>query len=174
MILPDGALGIKWWPNPQYRWVGPAVFRGEVTIDGETLRTVHLKAMVEAYADVLVAATDIARGKTLSSGDVMLEKRGLSSVRGDAVQSLEEAVGLVTRSTILAGQIITSRGLLPRQLIKRNQMVNVETRVGGLVVRGRARSLANAVEGDVITCVNLESKEEFQGVVRDDSVVVVE
>ncbi|MCL4694114.1 MAG: flagellar basal body P-ring formation protein FlgA [Candidatus Hydrogenedentes bacterium] len=173
LVVPDGLVEVRWWPNPQYRWVGPGVFRGEVTVDGEVKRTVLVRAQVEAYTEVLVAATDIPRGSLISVADLQLEKRAMSQMRGNVLQSTGDAVGQVARSTIFPGQVITSRQLMPRQLIKRNQPVTVEARAGRLVIRSQARALMNGCEGDLITCVNPDSREEFQGVVRKDGVVVV-
>ena len=173
LVVPDGAVEIRWWPNPQYRWVGPGVFRGEVRVDGEVKRTILVRAQVEAYTDVLVAATDIPRGSLVSMSDVQLEKRAMSLMKGTVLKTMEDAVGQVARSTIFPGQVITSRQLMARQLIKRNQSITVEARAGGLVIRSQARALMNGSEGDLVTCMNLDSKEEFQGIVRKDGVVVV-
>jgi flagella basal body P-ring formation protein FlgA len=173
LIVPDGSVEIRWWPNPQYRWVGPGVFRGEVHVDGAVKRTVLVRAQVEAYTDVLVAVTDIPRGSLISASDVQLEKRAMSLMKGSVLQSTEDAVGQVARSTIFPGQVITNRQLMARQLIKRNQSVTVEARAGGLVIRSQARALMNGCEGDLVTCMNLDSKEEFQGVVGKDGVVNV-
>lgn len=174
IVVPDGALEIRWWPNPQYRWVGPGVFRGEVHVDGEVKRTVLVRAQIEAYADVLVASTDIPRGSLISPADVQLEKRAMSQMKYGILLDTSDAVGQVARSTIFPGQVITKRQLMARQLIKRNQVVTVEARAGGLVIRSQARALMNGSEGDLVTCMNLDSKEQFQGIVRKDGVVVVD
>ena len=174
VVVPDGALEIRWWPNPQYRWVGPGVFRGEIQVDGEVKRTILVRAQIEAYSDVLVAATDIPRGKLISTSDLQIEKRAMSMLKGSVLSRPEEIVGQVARSTIFPGQVITTRQIAPRQLVKRNQNVVVEATAGALVVRSQARALMNACAGDVIVCMNPDSKEEFQGTVRGDGVVVVE
>ena len=70
--------------------------------------------------------------------------------------------------------MITKRKVQPRRLFKRNQIVIVEARAGALRVRNRARALDDGRAGDVVTCLNLDSKQEFQGVVRKDGVVVVQ
>lgn len=174
IVVPDGALEIRWWPNPQYHWVGSGVFRGEVHVDGDVKRTVLVRAQIEAYADVLVASTDIPRGSLISPADVQLEKRAMSQMKYGVLSNASDAVGQVARSTIFPGQVINKRQLMARQLIKRNQMVTVEARAGGLVIRSQARALMNGSEGDYVTCMNLESKEQFQGIVRKDGVVVVD
>lgn len=174
IIVPDGEVEIRWWPNPQYRWVGPGVFRGEVHVDGDVKRTVLVRAQIEAYADVLVASTDIPRGSLVSPADLQVEKRAMSQMKTGALLNASDAVGQVARSTIFPGQVITKRQLMARQLIKRNQVVTVEARAGGLVIRSQARALMNGSEGDFVTCMNLDSKEQFQGIVRKDGVVIVD
>jgi flagella basal body P-ring formation protein FlgA len=165
---------IVWRPDPRYTWVGPGVFRGEILVDGEVKRTFFCKVQMEVYADVLVASTDIPRGKPISEGDVDVQKRALTAMRSDFLADPEDAVGLLARSTIFPGQVITKRNVIPPKLVKRYQVVSVETRAGALLVRGRARALADGRAGDIVPCRNEGSKEQFYGVVRDDGVIVVE
>jgi len=69
---------------------------------------------------------------------------------------------------------LSPRQIVPPQLVKRNQMVTVETRAGGLLIRSQARAMGNAGVGDVLTCQNPDSKQDFAGTVRKDGIVVVE
>lgn len=174
VTVPEGEVSVKWMANPQYRWVGQGAFRGDVQVDGKVARTVFAKANIEAYADVLVCAQDIPRGKELVATDLRFEKRALSMLKGDAVQDLDEVVGKIARDSMLMGETISRRTLLPKQLIKRNQLVTVEAKAGGLVVRSRAKALDNGGAGDVIRLVNPDSRAELQGRVRSDGLVTVE
>jgi flagella basal body P-ring formation protein FlgA len=63
---------------------------------------------------------------------------------------------------------------MPRKIVKRNQTVVVETRAGGLLVQARARAMTDGCEGDVVRCLNVDSKEEFIGTVRADGVVILD
>lgn len=175
IVVPEGELAIKWSPQPQYRWIGPTVFRGEIRVDGDVKRSIMMKAKVDAMAEVIVASTDLTRGKVISPPDVHMEKRPMSSLRmGTYVTSPEDVVGNTARSTVFAGQIVSPRQVVPPQLVKRNQVVTVETRAGGLLVRSRAVAMANAGAGELLTCQNPDSKQEFAGTLRKDGVVIVE
>ncbi|MBX7256793.1 MAG: flagellar basal body P-ring formation chaperone FlgA [Candidatus Hydrogenedentes bacterium] len=175
IVVPEGELSIKWSPQPQYRWIGPTVFRGEIRVDGDVKRSITMKAKVDALADVLVTTMDIPRGKLITPSDVQVEKRSLANLRtGSYVTELEDLVGNTARSTIFAGQVISPRQVVPPQLVKRNQAVTVETRAGGLLIRSRAVALGNAGAGEVLTCLNPDSKQEFVGTLRKDGIVVVE
>ena len=175
IVVPEGELSIKWSPQAQYRWVGPTVFRGEIRVDGDVKRSVMMKANVDATTDVLVASGDIIRGKLISASDVHFEKRSMSSLRpGSYSTNPEELVGNAARTMLFAGQVVSPRQFVAPQLIKRNQMISVETRAGGLVIRSRARAMGNAGVGDLLTCQNPDSKQDFAGIVRKDGIVVVE
>ncbi len=174
IVVPDGDVEIHWSTSPTYGYVGNGSFRGEVLVDGETQRTVVVRANVESYAPVVVAAASISRGQTIRERDLALEPQPRTGRRNGTFEDFSEIVGQVARSTIHQGQVIGERQVQPRRLVQRNRMVNVETRMGGLVVRSTARAMEHGHEGDLITCRNPESKEEFTGVVQADGTVLVE
>ena len=173
-VIPDGDLVIAWRASPQYRWFGPGTFRGEIHIDGELVRSLIAKANIDAYVDVVVAERDIPRGKLLMASDFRLEKRALSNLIRSPLRDINAAVGSVARNPIYPGDVITSRHLRARVLIKRNELATVQTRVGTLVVTGRARALMDGHAGDAIVLVNPQSKKEITGVVQGDGTVVVD
>lgn len=173
VVVPEGEVAIVWRSNPDYRYIGAGVFRGEVLVDGALKKTVLCRAHIEAYDDVVIAADNIPRGAMISRADLRTEKRPLSTLKTGAFRNPDEVLGMVSRSTLFEGQVITKQQIMPRRLVSRNQIVPVEAHVGALVVRGQARALTNAAEGDTVTCAHLETKQEFQGIVRKDGVVVV-
>ena len=173
VAVPEGEVTVRWMPGPQYRWVGQGSFRGDIEVDGKVKRTVFAKANIEAYAEVLVCAQDIPRGKQIGVSDLRFEKRALSQQKGDSVQDIDEIAGMIARDSMLMGEAISRRSLIPKQLIKRNQLVNVEAKAGSLVVRSRAKALDNGGAGDVIRLMNPDSKAELQGRVRNDGSVEV-
>lgn len=171
--VPDGVIDIDWRANPQYGYLGTGAFRGELLVDGEVQKRFTLKASVEAYGDVVVAATDIARGNPLSPGALRTEKRALSKLDRGVFTHVGELAGYVARTTIFPGQEITSRRVKPQILVDRNQIVIVQMRAGTLEVQTQARAMTPGAAGDTIICANINSGEKFQGIVRSDGVVVV-
>jgi flagella basal body P-ring formation protein FlgA len=171
--VPEGEVTMDWQASPQYNYLGAGAFRGTVYVDGEPQKYISLKANVEAYGDVVVAARDIARGAPVAGNALTLEKRALSRIDRGAYTSVDQLEGFVARTNIFPGQEITNRKVEPRQLIKRNQMVSVEMRAGGLRVQTQARALSPAAAGDTIVCENTQSKAQFQGIVGPDGVVHV-
>ncbi|HOV72964.1 MAG TPA: flagellar basal body P-ring formation chaperone FlgA [Candidatus Hydrogenedentes bacterium] len=173
LVLPPGEVVVEWQTDPHYRYVGPAAFRGVVTVDGKPSRTILCRAKVEAYTDVVVAATALAADRPIELNDVTLERRAVSTLRDGAFLDPAEVAGMVPRVSVPAGQALTKRLVLPRMAVKRNQLVTVETQSGGLAVTTEARADMDGAIGSIVTCTNLNSKQPFQGVVRADGVVVI-
>ncbi|MCP4639010.1 MAG: flagellar basal body P-ring formation protein FlgA [bacterium] len=143
-------------------------------MDGNLKKTVHCRATIDAYADVVVAAEDIPRGAVIAAKNLGVEKRSVATLRPGTLDFPEELVGYVARSTIFPGTVMTKRHVMPRKIVKRNQMVIVEARVGGLLVQTRGRAMTDGCEGDTLRCQNVDSKEEFIGTVRRDGVVILD
>jgi len=173
LMAPEGELEIDWRPNPQYKFLGPTNFRGEVLVDGELFRTVALRASVETYREIVVAATDIPRGRPLTGSQLRMETVALSRAPDGAITTPGGVTGLIARKTIFPGQPVTDRNVEARRLIRRNQTVIVEMNSGSIHIQHQARAMMDGRAGDVIICANPATREEFQGVVRADGVVEV-
>ena len=174
VIVPEGDLEINWRPTRRYDYLGRGTFKGAVYIDGRMEDSLLMQVEIESYDNVLVAARDIPRGNPVSPNDVEVQRLPLSQVDLSALRAEHEAVGLIAKKTIFPGQVITERNVTPPTVVKRNQMVPVEVRSGGLKISTRARAMTDGRVGDMVICVSPESKEQFQGVVRADGVVVVQ
>lgn len=173
LMTPEGEMTIEWRASPQYKYVGPANFRGNILIDGALYRTVVLQASVETFQEIVVAATDIPRGRPVSASQLTMQTISLATAPEGAVTDMSEVEGLVARKTIFPGQPVTTRVVELRRLIKRNQMVPVELTASAIKIQHQAKAMMDGKEGDVIVCSNPVTKEEFQGVVRADGVVEV-
>lgn len=173
LMAPEGDLVIDWRASPQYKYLGLSNFRGDVLVDGTLYRTVVLRGSVETYQEIVVASTDISRGRPVTTSQLEMEMVALSRAPDGAITETADVIGLVARKTIFPGQPITSRNVEPRRAIKRNQMVPVEIRSSNIHIQNQARAMMDGKVGDLIVCANPLTKEEFQGVVRKDGVVEV-
>ncbi len=171
--VPDGSIDIQWKSNPRYRYLGSGAFSGEVLVDGRVVKSFYARADIKTYADVVVVAGSVRRGESFSALNVRLEKMELSALDEGAFFAIDDLKDYVARSTLSPGQLITHRKVVAPRLVKRMQLVTVETRIGALAIRSRARARSDASAGEAVECEALDSKERFLGVVRKDGVVVV-
>jgi len=174
LVVSDGELGFEWKLDPGFRFIGTGNVRGAVTVDGQVKRSFPCKVSIEAYNTVAVASGPIERGSLLTASNVTLERRALSGLKDVTFTNPAEYEGMVARRAIASGDVITRRNLAPPVVVKRNQIVTVETKGGELQIETQARAMSDGAVGDAIVCVNPNSNQPFQGIVRKDGVVVVE
>ena len=172
-VLPEGLLEFQWHAAGPYRYLGAGSFRGSLMVDGELKKTFVCRAEVEAYGDVIIASSAIPRGKPISINDISTERRPLSTLKDTGFTDPAEMLGTMAAKPIAAGQVIARDSLKPVTVIKKNQLVTVETRAGGLAVVTQAQAAADAAVGESVQCINPGSKEAFVGIVRADGTVVV-
>ena len=170
----DGEVKITWRPNPQFEYLGQGVFRGDIYVDGTLEKSVHCKAHLEAYADVVVASTHVSRKDRLGSHNLRLVKRPLSTLESGAYLRIENLDGFVAKTNLFPNQVVTKRKVTLPNIVKRNQIVVVKTTIGHMTIQTRARALSDGAAGDLISCVSLGSKEEYFGVIDAEGVVHVE
>ncbi|HPO13205.1 MAG TPA: flagellar basal body P-ring formation chaperone FlgA [Candidatus Hydrogenedentes bacterium] len=173
-VVPDGELSLIWRASPQYRYLGEGSFQGSIEVDGHVQKTLLCRAIIETYANVVLASTDIQRGKPISRSNVESKRMAVSRAPAGVATRMEEVVGLIASKTIFPGQPITNRNVVARTVVHRNQIVPVEMRSGVLFIQTRACALNDARAGELVVCANLNSSEQFQGVVREDGVVVAQ
>jgi flagella basal body P-ring formation protein FlgA len=171
--VPDGSIDIQWKSNPRYRYLGSGAFSGEVLVDGRVVKSFYARADIKTYADVAVVAGSVRRGEPFTALNVRLEKMELSALDTGAFFALDDLKDYVARSTMSPGQLITHRKVVAPRLVRRMQLVTVETRIGALAIRSKARARSDASAGETVECEALDTKERFLGVVRKDGVVVV-
>lgn len=174
LSVSDGHVEFRWRTSPGYEFLGNGSFRGEVLVDGRVEQSFYAKAAIEAYGEVVVASREISRGERLSSANLKLDQRALSSTGPGVYFSLSELEGLVAKSSIMRGQVVVDRKVEAPMLIKRNQIVTVETRLGSLVVQAQAKALDAGAAGDFIALESVSSERELSGLVRADGTVLVE
>lgn len=177
LMLPQGDIEFQWQPATNYRYLGITSFRGSLLVDGEVKKTFLCKAQVESYGDVIVAASNIARGVPVSLTDIQVERRPLSTLKDTGFTDPAELTPCITTKPIMAGQVIPRSSVQARTAIAKRQLVTVETRAGGLAIRTQAQALTDAAVGEAVTCINPSSKETrqtFVGIVRADGTVVVQ
>lgn len=172
-ILPEGDVEFRWYSDPQYDYLGRGSFRCEVTVDGQVKKSLSFVADIKAFAEVVTAAVDIQRGDYVGNASLQLERKELSSNGPRVFTSLSAARGLVAKSSITRGTVLNDRKLRLPILVKRNQDVAVETIIGSIRIRARAKVMEDGAAGDNVRCMNLQSKEIFFGVVGKDGTVIV-
>lgn len=120
-------------------------------------------------AEVLTVTRVIRADTILEPQDVTVIAKSYPGVIGAG----EDIIGLETRSTLYPGRPIRRQDIGPVALVKRNQMVKLIFRQGGLTISTDARALQRGAEGDQVRVMNMSSRTTVSGQVAQDGSIVV-
>lgn len=119
-----------------------------------------LLAALPAGADETVYANRTLRvGQVLSDGDL----------RGSA----KSLIGLEVRRAIYAGHPVDRSDLGPPTLVRRNEVVTMSYRSGGIALRAQGRALGSGGAGEMVDVMNLVSRRTVRAVVVGSRAVEV-
>lgn len=119
-----------------------------------------LSVIVYDTTPVLIAKRPIARGQLLTAAVVSIEtpsRDARRSSREATIHSLEEAIGKEASRAIREGDIVTAQMCLQPLMISRNEIVQIISSGGGIVIRRQAKALADARKGEVAEVELLDS-----------------
>lgn len=121
--------------------------------------------MSTVLADVIAART-IRVGVVLKAQDL-----DASAVKDDA--EISAVLGKETQRTIYAGAVIGEGDVGPPTIIRRNDVVDVRYRSGGLGLRTVAKSLSEGGVGDRIYVMNIDTKVRIRATIVAPALVEV-
>lgn len=89
------------------------------------------------------------------------------------VQSADQLVGMVARTTLVAGKPIARNALREADVIKRGQLAQIIFKSGALTISAYGKALEPGSVGDVIALRNVDSGAVIRGQVRADGSVLL-
>ena len=172
--LPAGEIGYEVVAPERWEGYGNASLALVVRVDGEVKKNVTVLVEVEALAEMVVATRTLERGEVVTRSDLALARRDLAHVQGRFLQNVDEAVGLMVKSTTRANSPVRGDYLEKVPVVKSGQMVTIvaENEVVRITASGRAKG-AGAV-GDQIIVQNSSSQKDVAARVLDANTVRVD
>lgn len=145
----------------------------EIRIDGKIVRSFAATMEIEAFAEVYVAAKDLAINTKIGETDVKLEKQRLEKPITSYLRETGKLRGAVLIKNVANGEQITTDSFVAGVVIKFGDSVRIEAQSGNLkiILNGEARSAGKI--GDRIAVKNLQSGSILQAVVQDEGLVKV-
>lgn len=118
-----------------------------------------IPAMLAAYSFALplVAEPQLRASQTLPVGTILTSAH-LQPATDEPQFDIDLILGMETRQTIYAGEIIRPSSLSLPTLIEQNAPVTLLYQNGGLTIATDARALARASAGDIVQVLNLASR----------------
>lgn len=134
--------------------------------------TVFIAATVRVRGDYIVAAAPLARGQTVSAGDLAKTKGDLTMLPVGAITDPSQALGRTLALSVPAGAPLRQDTLRAQQAIQQGQTVRVTSAGPGFQVSTEGRALNNAAEGQVAQA-RTPSGQVVSGVARIGGIIEV-
>jgi flagella basal body P-ring formation protein FlgA len=111
---------------------------------------VRVRGMVQLICESVVATRALAPGEVITEKDVKLMTRRVSSYRDLGLTDIREVLGQEVARSITPDSVIKPALIRKLMLVKRNQKINVHSRVGSVQIDVQGTALESGAYGDVI------------------------
>jgi flagellar basal body P-ring formation protein FlgA len=151
----------------------PIIWRGRLIYDGQHSAVVWAKVRITVERQVVIAAEEIPAGTVIRAEQIKSISGRQFPFSAPSMDSIEQAIGKVTRRSIPAGQRIGSGALEDAKEVTRGEKVHVRV-IDGLATlsfEGIAESAGK--KGDSILVHNPASGRNFRAVIEEKGKVVV-
>jgi flagella basal body P-ring formation protein FlgA len=145
-----------------------------VTVDGETVARHAVPMYVRREAEIVVAKRRVPVGRKLEAEDLGLERREITRLGADVIESVDFAIGLLAIDGFAPQQAVLGRGLKQTPIMRKGAVVTARLRMGGISAETLVRASEDGAQGDRIMVVNADSKRNFYARVIDSQTVEVE
>ena len=132
-----------------------------------------LQVRLVGTAQVSVTTEGLERGHVLGSGDYQQVRRSLDLLPRHFRLKPFPLKGQVLRRNLPQGSVLHPSLLRPPVVVSRGDLVQLELRQSGMMLRARGKALANGVVGQMIAVLNSGSGKRVQGRVTGPGVVEV-
>jgi len=143
----------------------------DVVVDGAFFRGVVVAVQVEAYAQGLAAAADLAAGRILAAAD--FTARRVDFALGAAFDARLVPEGMRLRRALRAGAVLMAADLEPRRAVARGETVTLKLHAPMVRLETRAVALGDAGVGDDIWVKRESAGEALRALVVAPGIVEV-
>jgi len=135
--------------------------------------TVYVPVTVRVQAPVVVATRPLASGQQLTAEDLTLQVAELTQLPAGVLSTVQEAVGKVLSSGIVAGNPLRQDMLRAPILVRQGQSVRLVAQGQGFKVSSEGRALSNGAAGQQVQ-VKAQNGQTVSGVVQPDGTIEVQ
>ena len=128
-----------------------------------------LMAAIPAMAGTVLAKSTLQRGSIIQAGDLKVE----ASAGQNPDEMLNAYVGKELKRTVAAGYRLNPAYVGKPVTVRRNARVSMMYKAGALEITAWGRALEEGGVGDVITIMNLGSRQKVQGRIMASGTVEV-
>jgi|GEM_PF-2096511 len=160
--------------HPDFDPVGDAMVPLQVFVDGKRAEIVYVRANVEVWLDIVVAAKKLKRTSLIKSGDIRLAKKDVSRMPERFFLKVDDIVGKEITSTISKNTVVQDWMVRIPPLVSKNDEVVIIAKLPALKATAVGVAMDDGYMGDKIKVRNKDTMREISGVVTSTDEVSVE
>lgn len=145
----------------------------EIFADGEQTAQTKLVGRYHKIVEAWVPAKDIAKNKVIGEDDLQEIKVRANRLKGGAFYIKEDIVGKQAAKALKAGKLMEKGDLQDEIIVKKGQAVTAIYTNKGLQITSKMQALDNAAKGQAVKLLNLSSKKEIIGTVKEAGLVEI-
>ena len=124
-------------------------------------------------ANIVKLSRSLRRGEVITKDDLVLVSSPNHRLVG-YFEKLDDVIGRKVNRSLSVNQAVRNRHLEMDWLVEKDQIVTIETQIGGVTVAGSGLALDNAQMGDLLKVLNQSSKVIVEGrVVSEKKVKII-
>lgn len=135
--------------------------------------SIFISAMIKTFQSVLVLTQPLQRGDNIIRQHLSLEKRDVSSLRGDFITQVEQIENKQAVRPIPAGAILSLRNIAEPKLIKRGDKITISSVQPDFAIRMNGMALMDGTRGQRIRIKNQSSGRVISATVIEPGLVSV-
>jgi len=153
----SGSIKVSGGQSP---WTGTQQFQIQFVDRQKQIQNVPLICNISMKQQALALKLGLPRGKVIREGDLVWVTPDNSPNSKPIFSKLEDVVGTETIKNIRAQTAIHPEDIRQLPLVKRNDIVAVTARIGGVFVRRYCRSHDEGAKGQFVTLTPVDGKEK--------------
>jgi flagella basal body P-ring formation protein FlgA len=175
VLLPDKQYVLEVLPlKGQERLLGEVTLEMAVLREGRLLKKFKVNGKVSLERTVVCATRPLAQQTIIGPKDVHLSRRDVTNLsQRDIFNAEKQVIGHLLDKNVGPQEILTSRHLDHKPIIKRGEEVRVILDQNGLVISTKGVTREDGYLGRSVRVRNSKSKKEFQAEVLDAKTVKV-
>jgi flagella basal body P-ring formation protein FlgA len=144
-----------------------------VPADGPTALQRKVSGSIYETIDIPVLNHAMGAGATVQESDLQWISMRTDRLIGNVITDARQLVGMTTKRPLRTSQMLRGSDLVMTPAIRKNSLVTLALQSGQMNLTVTGKALEDAAIGQSIRVVNVNSKKELTGIVRDGSTIVV-
>jgi flagellar basal body P-ring formation protein FlgA len=145
----------------------------DVWVNNEKQNRLAVSGTLEVLSQVVCAEKNLGRGEKISVSDVVVKKKNLFDLDKGFVTRPEEIEGMVLRTDLGKGQVLTMRMLEKAPVIRKGDIISLVAKKGGMVIVTSGISQEDGYLDAAISVENSTSGRQVRGLVKSKTQVQV-